>query len=325
VQTYKLVVKTSAAVRPPVRRVTAGHTLGMSAFASADLAVAIATVDRPELLARCLDAVLDGELQPAEILVVDQGADPRNAALVAERSGCGRLVHLREPRRGLSASRNAALAATTARVLVTTDDDCVPAPGWLAAVARAFSEAPAPEAVTGRVLPLGPPEPGLYAVSSRTSAVRADLRTGAPPWAAGTGANVAVERSWARRIDGWDERLGAGSAGGAGEDVDFLYRLMRAGGRIRYEPEALIRHERQSADRRKATRMSYGLGVGACCGLHLRGGDAGGARMLAQWTRLRTGMAGRALLRGEWRSALEELTVARGTAAGLAYGLRGGR
>lgn len=292
---------------------------------SSDIAVSVATVNRPECLARCLDAVLGGESAPAEVVVVDQGDDPRTAAVVAEREQHGRVTYVRQKRAGLSASRNLALACISSPVLATTDDDCVPAPGWLAAIDRAFAETPVPQSVTGRVLPLGPERDGLFAVSSRSSTVRTDLQEGTPPWTAGTGANIAVERGWAERIGGWDERLGAGSDGGAGEDVDFLYRLLHAGGRIRYEPEALIRHARAPADRRRATRLSYGRGVGACCGLYLRNGDPGGARLLRQWTVLRARMAVQALRRGERHAWGEELLVARGTAAGLFYGLRAGR
>ncbi|HWE83198.1 MAG TPA: glycosyltransferase [Gaiellaceae bacterium] len=286
------------------------------------ITVAIATLDRPELLARCLDAVLAGVTAPWEIVVVDQGRDPLTAAVVAEREEQASLVYVRQPTRGLAASRNAALAAATAPVLATTDDDCVPDREWLAAIGKAFAEQPAPQLVTGRVLPLGPERAGYHAISTRSSPDRVDLLAGVAPWRAGTGANTAVERERAERIGGWDERLGVGSAGGAGEDVDFLYRLMRAGARVRYEPEALVHHERQDAARRRATRTSYGRGIGACCGIQLRRGDSGGLRMLGQWTALRGGMLRRAVTQRDRRSAFEELLVARGTAGGLIYGLR---
>jgi GT2 family glycosyltransferase len=288
------------------------------------IAVAVATLERPDFLARCLDAVLSGHMVPSELVVVDQGGDPRTQAVVAERQRDVPITYVHQRRRGLSASRNAALAAVRSDVLVTTDDDCVAAPGWLATIARVFAETPTPQSVTGRVLPLGANRPGFYAVSSRTSNVRALLRNGAPPWTAGTGANVAVARRWAEQIGGWDERLGAGSAGGAGEDVDFVYRLLRAGGFVVYEPDAVVYHELQSAERRRVTRLSYGRGVGASCGLILRRGDLGATRMLAQWAFLRARLTARALGDREWRRLREELLVARGTLGGLAYGLRTG-
>src|SRR4029450_9477585 len=79
---------------------------------------------------------------------------------------------------------------------------------------------------------------------------------------------------------GWDERLGTGSSGMAGEDADLNYRTLRAGGTIRYEPRAVVRHQWQSRARRLSTRWSYGYGVGAMCGLGLRRHDPFVATML---------------------------------------------
>ncbi len=288
--------------------------------------VAVATLDRPDALARCLDAlVLDAE-RPDEILVVDQGSDERTRA-VAEARGA---LWLRQERRGLAASRNLALERASCPILAVTDDDCVPAPGWVAAIRRAFSlsdvpdEPDAPDAVTGPVLPRGPEAAGLFAVSSRTGGTRADFRGRAAPWLVGTGGNFAARRESIERAGGWDGRLGAGSAGGAGEDMDLFYRLLRSGARIRYEPEAVVYHERQPRERRLASRSSYGRGIGACVGLWLRGGDFHALGVLGRWISMRAGLGVRALRRGRWEALREEGLVLGGTFGGLVYGLRGG-
>jgi GT2 family glycosyltransferase len=341
---------------------------------TADLTVAVATLDRPQGLARCLEALAAGTVQPAEVIVVDQGREP---APVME-SGLP-VRYLRQERRGLAASRNLALAEASRPVLAVTDDDCVPDVGWVAALEQAFglgggslrslppgrgrvgsggrlgggssegdklaasAQPPPPslppfpttpsqgggthppDAVTGPVLPLGPEQPGLYAVSSRTSASPADFSGRALPWVVGTGGNFAARRDWLLRAGGFDERLGAGSPGGAGEDMDILYRLLRAGARIRYEPQAVVFHERQPRDRRLASRSSYGRGIGACCGLWLRERDLYALAVLAGWLRMRGGMAAGAVRRRQWGGVREELMVLGGTARGLVYGLRAGR
>jgi GT2 family glycosyltransferase len=183
----------------------------------------------------------------------------------------------------------------------------------------------APDAVTGPVLPLGPETPGLHAVSSRTSAAPAEFMGRALPWLVGTGGNFAARRDGLQRAGGFDERLGAGSPGGAGEDMDLLYRLLRAGARIRYDPQVLVFHERQPLDRRLASRSAYGRGIGACCGLWLRGRDLHALAVLGGWLRMRGGLAANAARRRQWGSVREELLVLGGTARGLIYGLRAGR
>jgi len=292
---------------------------------SPELTVAVATLDRPEGLARCLEALAADPERPAEVIVVDQGKTSVESALAAARAAGLDVVYLRQERRGLAASRNLALATARCPAVAVTDDDCIPAAGWVAALRRAFGEDPELAAVTGRVLPWGPESPGLYAVSSRTATARAEFTGRTVPWRVGTGANFAVRRDWIDRVGVYDERLGAGTRGDAGEDMDLLWRLLRAGARIRYEPDALVYHQRQPRERRLATRASYGRGMGACLGLWLRGGDPGALPVLARWLLLRGGQAWRGLRRGEWSALREEMLVLRGTAAGLIYGLQGGR
>lgn len=292
---------------------------------AAELTVAIATLDRPEGLARCLTALATGAQPPAEVLVIDQGEGGIDGVLAAARGAGLEVVHLRQERRGLAASRNLALASARCPVVAVTDDDCIPGAGWVAALGRAFGDDPDLAAVTGRVLPWGPESAGLYAVSSRTGTERAEFTGRALPWMVGTGANFAVRKPWAERAGGFDERLGVGTRGQAGEDMDLLWRLLRAGARIRYDPEAVVHHQRQPRERRLASRSSYGRGMGACVGLRLRGGDAWALPILARWLLLRGGQAWRGLRRGERSALREEMLVLGGTAAGLFYGLLGGR
>jgi GT2 family glycosyltransferase len=287
-----------------------------------DITIAIATAGRPEGLGRCLDAIAEGTAQPREIVVVDQSADGRAEPVVRERADRGAPIRrLAQERLGLSASRNAGVAAASTTVVAVTDDDCTPAPDWLARIGDAFSLPSRPHAVTGRVLPLGSDADG-YAVSSRTSTEAAEYRGRQLPWLVGTGANIAVHREWWRRVGGYDERLGVGTRGAAGEDLDFLHRLLRGGAVVRYEPQAIVYHERQTRARRRSTRSSYGRGVGACCSAWLRDGDLSGLVILGHWVAMRGRLLAGAARRRDWHSVEDELLVLRGTTAGLAYGAR---
>ncbi len=51
----------------------------------AHVSAAIATLDRPETLARCLDALLSGAVLPAEVIVVDQSANDATKAMIEQR------------------------------------------------------------------------------------------------------------------------------------------------------------------------------------------------------------------------------------------------
>jgi len=285
------------------------------------ITVAVPTCGRPASLARCLEAVASGTMRPGELIVVDQvpSAEARRAV---ERCGIPEARYLEQPLIGVSASRNLALAAASGAVLAVTDDDCAPDPGWLSALAGALQRTPTPAAATGPILPLGPQPPGAHAVSVRGVGPPVDHRGPMLPWLAGTGGNFAARLEVLRRLAGWDERLGPGSLGLAAEDSELLYRILREGGVVRYEPAAVVRHEWQSWDRRLATRSSYAHGIGALCGLWLRRGDLFAVRMLAAYAsdhaRALAGGAGR-----RDRERVEQHTRAlAGLLPGLLYGLR---
>jgi GT2 family glycosyltransferase len=289
----------------------------------ANLTLAIATRDRPETLMRCLDSIHAGCRLPGEIVVVDQSrASTTRDVLSRYQAGPVRLVYIHQTQQGLSISRNTAAAQASRPVIIVTDDDCVAEVTWVANLERGFASAHAPAAITGRVLPLGPTAQGLYMIAPRTSTIRAEFYKRALPWLIGSGNNFSVRREWFLRVGGCDERLGVGSPGQAAEDMDFFYRLLKAGARIDYDPEVVVYHERQPLARRLATRRSYGFGMGALCGLWLRQRDAYGLYLLSRWLAGNSRALVGALARWDRPQVHQHTLSLFGSLAGLAYGLR---
>jgi hypothetical protein len=70
-----------------------------------------------------------------------------------------------------------------------------------------------------------------------------------PTWRLGATANAAFRAEVFRdpEIGLFDEALGAGTATGCSEDTDVFYRILRAGGAIRYHPDAWVRHEHRNS------------------------------------------------------------------------------
>jgi GT2 family glycosyltransferase len=205
-----------------------------------------------------------------------------------------------------------------------TDDDCIPDQHWVSTIAHTFAGAHPPDAMTGRVLPFGPDAPGLYSVSLRENTDRVEYSGKTIPWLVGTGANFAMKRAWSERVGLFDERLGAGTPGKAAEDADYFYRLLCSGARIRYEPEAIIYHERQSWKQRMESRLGYGHGIGVFCSIYWRRGDHYSLRILHYWLRSQ----GKELLsagkRFEWLEAYQRLLGVRGMVRGFVHGLQVG-
>ena len=86
------------------------------------VSVIVATCDRPDNLRQCLCSILAQEtLREIEIVVVDNHPSSGLAAPVVADFPTVRLVE--ERRRGVAYARNAAFAASTGQIIVTTDDE----------------------------------------------------------------------------------------------------------------------------------------------------------------------------------------------------------
>lgn len=289
---------------------------------SVDVSVAVSTMRRPDALARCLPAIWHGSVQPREIIVVDQSRDNETERLVQQQRAAGLPIrYQRTDARGLGASQNIAVSVASCSVVAVTDDDCIVDDRWLETIAHTFAANPELDLVAGRVLPLPAEGDRVWPVSSRMSTRRVDFHRYAAPWNVGSGNNFAVRREAYLRIGGCDERLGPGSPGKGGVDMDLFYRLIRTGGSARYEPDSIVYHERQTLEGRLGRRPLYGHGTGACCAFRLRDGDLLAARMLADWLWLRLRVLGRATLRGDRQTMREEIVMLQTTASGLRHGL----
>lgn len=289
----------------------------------ADLTVAIATKDRPDRLLRCLTALFNGDLLPGEVVLVDQSSDPLQPEMQAwlDRAPVP-LQYIRQDACGLSASRNQAAACARFLTIAFTDDDCVPDPGWVRAIWQTFAGENPPAAVSGRVLPLGPEKAGTFPVSLREGRERQDYQGKQIPWQVGTGGNFAIQQTWLLAAGLFDERFGAGSPGKSCEDSDLIYRLLGQGAVIRYEPDMVIYHERQSRGQRLSSRFSYAYGIGAFCALNLQRGDGFALRILLTWLARLARELGGAALHGQWQRVEERWFSLKGMLPGLLYGIR---
>jgi glycosyltransferase involved in cell wall biosynthesis len=99
------------------------------------VSVVVPAYNRPDALARCLDALTHQTLPPSavEIVVVDDGSTPPLAPALPSNA---RIV--RQPNAGPAAARNRGAAVARGRFLAFTDDDCAPEPNWLEALVEAL-------------------------------------------------------------------------------------------------------------------------------------------------------------------------------------------
>ena len=102
------------------------------------VSVIIPTFNGGSRIANCLNALLpQTELRKAEILVVNDGSTD-NTVDVVLRYPAVRLVT--QANGGPAKARNRAASEASGNIIVFTDDDCVPKPGWLEAMLTPFED-----------------------------------------------------------------------------------------------------------------------------------------------------------------------------------------
>src|SRR6185437_4340851 len=199
------------------------------------VSVIIATYERPQLLLRCVDALLAQTLPGArfEIVIVDDGSSRVTRERVITELGSRRHRH-RAPtlrflwlpvNRGPAAARNHGILAAQADVIAFTDDDTLPHPDWLRAGLAAIADGA--DAVAGAV------EVPLPAVPTDYERDAAGLTH-----AGFVTANCFVRRALLAAVGGFDERFRCAWHG----DTDLCFRLRASGAIVRASHAARVVH-----------------------------------------------------------------------------------
>lgn len=112
------------------------------------IAVIIPTLNRPDSLQACLQALSDNFPCDAEVIVVSDGGDREQFPDLTRFEACLNLKVIHAPHGGPAHARNIGLEHTEAPIVAFTDDDCLPQADWLSTMAEHVSMDP-PVAVAG--------------------------------------------------------------------------------------------------------------------------------------------------------------------------------
>jgi succinoglycan biosynthesis protein ExoM len=196
------------------------------------VAVGVCTAYRAEMLAACLEAIAAQAVPEGTeviLIVADNEPEPGNRPLVERFAGsCPfpvRYVH--EPRPGIPQARNAVLAEAErleSDWIAFTDDDCRPAPNWIASLLAA-AERHRADVTYGRRDFMLPDTFWATAPDQGKHVEGEELEYAATH-------NVLMAGRLARQR--FDERLAHG------EDTDFFYRAKLAGSRIVFSAEPVV-------------------------------------------------------------------------------------
>ncbi len=231
------------------------------------ISVAIPTCNRPNDVAQCLASLARVRYPRWEVLIIDQSDGHETELLAAEWGALiPRIVYLPLNQKNLSAARNLAMEKATGEVLAFIDDDCTVAPDWLDNISDVFEEQPRAKLIFGEV------EAGEHDHTAAFVTTAKLRHTGLLHGSLGATRLSGIGASMCLRLGStqhapFDLHLGAGSQFRAGEERDYAFRLLAAGGTVAQSPQIVVTHHgaRPFAGGVAASQMrSYFYGSGAC-------------------------------------------------------------
>lgn len=200
---------------------------------------------------RALMAVAD-DWDETEVILIDNGSTDETPAFLSTLGAAFRVI-TNERNMGFAHACNQGAAAARGGYCIFLNNDTVPQPGWLTALAGAMTSPVAPAVAGARLLfpddtiqhaglgfnardePVhlfyGDPADGAAAASRAVPAV--------------TGACLMVERARFLDAGGFDEAYRNGF-----EDLDFCCRMRKEGGTVWYEAASVLYHFESASDGR---------------------------------------------------------------------------
>ena len=196
------------------------------------ITVVIPTYKRPQLLERCLLALLRQKFNKREyeIIVVSDGPDMVTRQLI-EKIAKGRATNLRYlsllVKKGPAAARNYGWLNARGRIIAFTDDDCLPDKNWLKEIFNNIQSVNFEAAITGRVIVLPGNRPAEYEQS-----------IGGLETADFIMANSACTKAALIKVGGFDEQFNTAWR----EDSDLEFKLISENIPVKNVESAIVVH-----------------------------------------------------------------------------------
>jgi len=235
--------------------------------------VALCTHNHADRLERTLSDLPRIHMPKAawEFLVIDNGSRDTTPELLARNAWpAGWAVRVvREEELGLSNARNRAIAEARGEYVIFIDDDETADPDWLCAFERLI-EARRPDAFGGRIKVLFEDDIRPPWLTDELLGFLGELNrsdSSVPLTEQNTsfyGGNFGFQRALCDTVGGFDAMLGRkGMENTGGEEVDFYRRILAAGFKVLWTPEAVIHHRIQAVklNRRYFKDLHYRQGL----------------------------------------------------------------
>ena len=258
----------------------------MSQVSSTRASVIIPTYNRCHSLERALQSVKELQFprDQFEVVVVDNNSSDNTPGVSDKFRATGVPVkYVKETRLSFTVARHTGAQAASGPVLCYIDDDVMVSPGWLTAIVAAFEKDEGVAIVGGPILPIFESEPPewiqkYHPMSGWLSLL--DLGTSQHEVQYAYGPNFSVRNSVLQLLGGFPaDTIGVESEGRHGVvdkiyvgtgDVGLCGKVVKAGYKVMYVPEALVHHVIPPVRLTKRWWRSRLTGEGCCTALTLQ-------------------------------------------------------
>lgn len=197
------------------------------------VSIIIPTFNGASRIGRCLDALLGQKTTPqVEILVVDDGSSDNIAEVVKQYSDV-RLIS--QANAGPAAARNRGALEACDEIVLFTDDDCIPASGWLAAMIAPFED-PDVVGVKGAYRTQQKQLVARFVQIEYEDRYRRMARFSIIDFIDTYSAAFRRDKFWEAR--GFDTDFPVACA----EDAELSYRMSARGWKMKFAPDAVVYH-----------------------------------------------------------------------------------
>jgi len=211
--------------------------------------IIVCTVDRLADLERCLESLRPFREAVAEVIVVNNGSRHTAVEEIAKRHDARVTT---EAGRGSGRARNTGIRVARGNFIAFLDDDTQAGENWLPRLIAPLADSTL-DCVMGAVRAENPADPvhqgfeqivcaGLPDAPTMLDARAADDRFPLRMAMNGFTMNVAFRRDVFERFGYFDQRFGPGTRIRTGDDTELFFNVLRRGGRILFEPGAVVTH-----------------------------------------------------------------------------------
>jgi glycosyltransferase involved in cell wall biosynthesis len=201
--------------------------------------IVVPTYQRPTQLALCLEGLCRLNYPPNrfEVIVVDDGGSQRLDTFIGPWRDRLQVKLIAQPNAGPAAARNCGAKHASLPYLAFIDDDCVPHPEWLGALAGGFESAPH-DLIGGQTINALPENPFSSASQQLVTYLCGYFNGRNGRSRLFTSNNMAVMTDDFHAAGGFDARFPRA----AGEDREFCHRWVTQGRATTHVPEARVLH-----------------------------------------------------------------------------------